>query len=99
MQPRGSFPGKEIGSGALTYYESGQELLRAALTEMRGTAVRSRVANVSTKAKLVPFGLDEGACGADEDANERLHRFGATEGKKEELTAAANEEAAASLGG
>lgn len=98
VQPRGLFPKRKLASGAMTYYESGQELLRAALTEMRGTAAKSRVANVSTKAKLVPFGLDEGACGADEGANERLRRFEATEGENEELTAAANEEAAASLG-
>ena len=98
VEPRGLFPEKNLASGALTYYERGQEFLRDALTEMRGTAAKSRVANMSTKAQLVPFGRDEGACGEDEDANDRLRRFEATEPENEELNAAANAEAASRLG-
>ncbi len=68
------------------------------LTEMRDTTAGSRVANMSTKAKLVPFGLDESVCGEDKDSNERLHRFVATEDESKELTTEANAEAAARLG-
>ena len=49
MQPRGLFAGKNLAREALIYYESGQEFLRDALTEMQGTAAKSRVANVSTE--------------------------------------------------
>ena len=96
-QPRGLLPDKKLARDALGYYKRGQELLRAAFSEMLRTPADSRVANMSTRAKLVPFGLEEDACGEDEDADERMRRFVVNERESAELSAAANADAAASL--